>query len=46
MEDNGQAYREAQGEPGEREDSRDGVASKETMGSTTYATIILILVRK
>jgi predicted transcriptional regulator len=42
MADNGQADREAQRfvKSGEREGSRDGIASKETMGSTSYVTII------
>jgi hypothetical protein len=48
MADNGQADHGAQGDvkSGGREGSRDHIASKETMGSTRYATINLILVRK
>jgi hypothetical protein len=48
MADNGQADHEAQGgvKSGGREGSRDRFASKEPMGSTRYATIILILVRR
>jgi hypothetical protein len=48
MADNGKADHGAQGgvKSGGREGSRDHIASKETTGSTRYATINLILVRK
>jgi hypothetical protein len=48
MADNGQADHGAQGgmKSGGHKGSRDHIASEETMRSTRYATINLILVRK